>query len=109
MIDKKLNVYYEALKRIDEGNPLRVGTSEKISLRSVAIEAGRSAGAIKKSRPLYAQLIDDIKLVAENNTKKKNHIELALDKAKQNAETYRKLYEETLAREVVLLSRALKK
>ena len=55
-----LEEYFAALERLKEGRPTRVELGTKITKDSVALEAGRSKGAIKKSRIIFKDLITAI-------------------------------------------------
>jgi len=96
MSEQILDEYYDALKRIKNGKPIRVGLSERLSLKAVAIEAGKSPGAIKKSRPIFHALIADIKLAMEVNKNSKTDDELAVQRYKSEANKWRKLYEDSI-------------
>jgi len=52
--------YFDALARLQTGRPLRVPKGTKISNDAVALEAGRGKGSIKKSRPVFLDLIQAI-------------------------------------------------
>ena len=56
--------YRAALKRLIAGNPNIVPKGGKINNDTVALEAGRSRGSIKKSRPEFRALIDEIQEAA---------------------------------------------
>ena len=60
-----LGEYFEALERLKLEKPLHVIVGTKISNDSVALEAGRSKGAIKKSRSIFADLIVAIEVAAK--------------------------------------------
>ena len=49
--------YFEALERLKVNKPIRMNIGTKITNDSVALEAGRSKGAVKKSRLIFADLI----------------------------------------------------
>lgn len=51
----------EALNRLISNTPLRVPKGSKINNDTVALEAGLKRGAVKRSRPELAELLDDIK------------------------------------------------
>jgi len=107
MSDEKLKDYYTALERIVNNKPLVVEVGSRITLKSVALEAGKSAGAIKKSRPLYASLVADIKSAETRKNEKKNLHDHKIDRLRTEVQKYKALYEESLAREVVLSSRLI--
>lgn len=56
-----LKPYYAALNRLVAGKSEVVPAGTKITLNAVAMEAGKSAGSIKKQRSVYAALIREIK------------------------------------------------
>ncbi|NUF16968.1 MULTISPECIES: hypothetical protein [Acinetobacter calcoaceticus/baumannii complex] len=51
----------EALNRLIANTPTRVPKGSKINNDTVALEAGLKRGAVKRSRPELAELLDDIK------------------------------------------------
>lgn len=51
----------EALNRLISNTPTRVPKDSKINNDTVALEAGLKRGAVKRSRPELAELLDDIK------------------------------------------------
>ncbi|MCY1306113.1 hypothetical protein D9M70_559500 [compost metagenome] len=59
--------YRAALKRLIAGNPNIVPKGGKINNDTVALEAGRSRGSIKKSRPEFRALIDEIQEAASKS------------------------------------------
>lgn len=94
--------YFSALERLVAGKPMRVPKDTRITNDAVALEAGRGKGSIKKSRSVFAKLIEAIEQAAaqqaSSNTEKER-----LDKAKTSAADYRRQLEAALAREVSLL------
>lgn len=64
--------YVDALDRLKAGKPTRVPRGTKITNDSVALEAGRSKGSIKKSRLGFAQLIKDIDEAAAKQSDSRN-------------------------------------
>jgi hypothetical protein len=102
--------YYEALNRLVEGKTLIVPAGTKITLNSVALEAGRSAGSIKKSRPIYRALIEEVKIRAKEQMESRApgffKVSEAREKAakeKATADTYKEMYKAGLGRELMLL------
>lgn len=95
--------YFEALDRLKAGRPLNVSSSTKITNDAVALEAGRGKGSIKKSRPIFANLIQAINDAATEQSKVSNQQKEKLIKAKNSADQYRLELEAALAREVSLL------
>lgn len=51
----------EALNRLITNTPLRVPKGSKINNDTVALEAGLKRGAVKRSRPELAELLDNIR------------------------------------------------
>lgn len=51
----------EALNRLISNTPIRVPKGSKINNDTVALEAGLKRGAVKRSRPELAELLDNIK------------------------------------------------
>lgn len=105
-----LLVYYQALNRLREGNPVKVPKGSKISVTSVAIEAGRTPGSIKKNRPIFDALIREIKIRAREQQEQSKpgamQVQQAKDKATKasaKASDYKIKYEAALARELMLL------
>ena len=84
-----LTDYFEALERLKTGVPRVVPQGTRITNDAVSLEAGRGKGTIKKSRPVFADLI--------------KAIEEATVVRQEAAEKYRALWEEALAREASLL------
>lgn len=98
-----LEDYFEALARLKAGRPIRVPKEGKITNDSVALEAGRGKGSIKKSRAVFSDLIQAIDEAAAEQAKGTNQQREKLDKAKSTAEQYRRDLEAALARELSLL------
>ncbi len=97
-----LSEYFEALERLKQGKPIRILASTKITNDSVALEAGRNKGAIKKSRIIFSDLIVAIEIAA---TEQK---ELSVDQKKilklqEEVKNIRIDLENALGRELSLL------
>lgn len=97
-----LKDYFEALERLKKGKPVNVSKGTRISNDSVSLEAGRKKGTIKKSRPIFRDLVDAIG-AASVSAKPSDEIGKRLEDAKMEAARYRMLWEEALAREVSLV------
>jgi hypothetical protein len=97
--------YFEALERLKKGTPLIVPKNTKISKDSVSLEAGRQKGTIKKSRPIFKQLIDAIDEAALEQQLPALTEREKLIKVKTKLENYRTLYEAAVAREIMLVRR----
>ncbi|MGU7811663.1 hypothetical protein [Burkholderia sp. AW49-1] len=89
--------YYAALERLKKRKNARINND------TVAIEAGRKKGCIKKSRPQFAKLIEAID--AANAVAERPKLELTdhLNRAKSDAKDLRAQLDESLARELALL------
>ena len=98
-----LKDYFDALERLKCGKPENVPKGTKISNDSVSLEAGRKKGTIKKSRPVFSDLIEAINAVAAEEAKPEDEMRERLNQAKAEAAKYRNLWEEALAREVSLV------
>lgn len=98
-----LKDYFEALERLKKGKPINVPKGTKITNDSVSLEAGRKKGTIKKSRPIFRDLIEAIDAVAIVETKPGDEMRSRLDEAKAQTARYRELWEEAMAREVSLV------
>ena len=98
-----LDEYFEALARLKAGRPITVPKGTKITNDAVALEAGRGKGCIKKSRPIFSDLIQAIDDAAAEQADSINKDKIQLDKAKSSAQQYRRELEAALAREVLLL------
>lgn len=98
-----LKDYFDALERLKAGRPINVPKGTQITNDSVSLEAGRKKGSIKKSRPIFSDLIDAINNAATENTSPVDETKARLMKAKAEAEKYRALWEEALCREVSLI------
>lgn len=103
--------YFEALERLKINKPTKVAVGTKITNDSVSIEAGRSKGSIKKSRPGFQVLIDAIDLAAEEQSKQVDAVKIKVDGAETRAAQFLAERDAALAREISLLRElyALKK
>lgn len=95
--------YFEALERLKKDKPVNVPKGTKITNDSVSLEAGRKKGTIKKSRPIFSELIEAIKAAVQLELKPQNEAQAKLDESKSEVARYRALWEEALAREVSLV------
>lgn len=96
--------YFEALERLKNNNSTIVSKGTKITNDSVALEAGRQKGSIKKSRAVFSDLILAIEDAATQQSKSLNKSEEKIEKAKNDITYYKRAWEESLAREVSLLN-----
>lgn len=98
-----LKDYFDALDRLKRCKPVNVPKGTKITNDSVSLEAGRKKGTIKKSRPVFSDLIEAIAEAAETEIKPQDEMRARLSDAKAEIARYRTLWEEALAREVSLI------
>lgn len=63
-----INDYRDALQRLVTGKPINVPKDSAINNDSVALEAGRKRGTIKKSRSEHSQLIEEIRTAAAGSS-----------------------------------------
>ncbi len=105
--------YYQALERLKKGKPDRIEKPYAINKDTVALEAGRKRGSIKRSRASFALLIEEIR---KANTECQQSASLtpvqqlrdSLDKAKGQSVKWRELYEQSLGRELSLIAQVRK-
>ncbi len=101
-----LTEYFEALNRLKNNCPIRVPKGSSVNNDTVALEAGRMRGSIKKSRESFKELITDIESAAKiQEEKESNGLAHQLEKRKSEKAHYRRLYHEALNRELMLLER----
>ena len=103
MTQRPLDEYFAALERLKKGRPTIVPKGVKVSNDAVALEAGRAKGSIKKSRPVFADLIHAIEAAAWEQARPNNEHQERVDKARRAASQCRRELEASLAREISLL------
>ncbi len=103
-MNNSLNDYFEALERLKKNESKIVPVGTKITNDAVALEAGRQKGSIKKSRAVFHDLILAIEVAANEQAKLFNRPDEKFEKVKNDAASYKKAWEESLAREVSLLN-----
>ena len=99
----KIIEYWQALERLKQGNPIRVPKNSQINKDTVALEAGRKRGSIKKSRDSFAELINAIEQCQEHE---QPHITTdieRLNRARKLKKNYRELFHQALNRELMLV------
>ncbi|AUT75701.1 hypothetical protein C2L64_51675 [Paraburkholderia hospita] len=89
--------YYAALERLKKRKNARINND------TVAIEAGRKKGSIKKSRPQFAELIEAIDAANAVAERPKRELTDRLNRAKGDAKDLQAQLDESLARELALL------
>jgi len=94
--------YFEALERLKKNQPRNVPKGTKITNDSVALEAGRGKGSIKKSRPVFADLIQAIDQAAQQQEHPTRELEQRLAREKAVSAGLRERYEAAIAREISL-------
>jgi hypothetical protein len=100
-----LDDYYKALRRLVNNTPINVPKNTKINNDTVALEAGRKRGSIKKSREIFSDLISEIEKISQNDKNEDKELLNKLIKYKNKALEYKELYEESLNRELMLIER----
>jgi hypothetical protein len=104
-INNTIKEYYEALDRLIKNTPINIEKGFKINKDSVAIEAGRKRGSIKKSREVFHDLIEAIDDAANKKLAPQKELDSKLSKLKSQRDNYKELYEKALNREVMYLER----
>ncbi len=99
MISDIIQQYEAALQRLIDNEPTIVPVGTKITNDSVALEAGRGKGSIKKKRNCFDELIPKIKTAATEQKK-----ESGAPSKKSTKKLFKDLYHESLARELMLIS-----
>lgn len=100
-----MNDYFEALERLKNGTPKIVDVGSKINNDTVALEAGRKRGSIKKGRDTFSLLIEAIENCNNEENTYKFKYEKIKEKRKKDIEKYKILYEDALNRELMLIDR----
>ncbi len=62
-----LDEYNQALERLIKNTPINVPKGTKINKDTVALEAGRKRGSIKKNREIFNELINKIDTINEKH------------------------------------------
>ena len=97
--------YLSALERLKNNTPVVLPKGTRISKDTVALEAGRKRSSIKKSRPQFASLIEEIELAASIQSKPEDDSKGYLEKLKSEKDHYKSLYQQSLNRELMLVKR----
>jgi len=69
MSNETIDEYFDALERLKNNTPVQIPKGSKINNDNVSLEAGRKKGTIKKSRPVFGELIEEIKKANEKDIK----------------------------------------
>lgn len=97
-----LEEYHEALERLKRGQPKKVAKGSRINNDTVAQEAGRGKGSIKKSRPLFSELIEAIKAASAEMIEPARDHKAQVDRLIATARKHQEAYEVSLMRELSL-------
>lgn len=97
--------YFDALERLKNNSPITVPKNSKINNDTVALEAGRKRGSIKKSREIFIELIEAIKEVTDEKNLQSNKLKSKIIKLKNSVENHKEMYEKALNRELMYLER----
>lgn len=100
-----LDEYYEALNRLIQNKPINVPKGTKINNDTVALEAGRKRGSIKKSRTIFLELIESIKKVSDEKNFPEKKYKERIKKLTTKINDYKLLYEDALNRELMLIEK----
>lgn len=101
MATSSIEDYYEALERLIKNKTQIIAKGSLISNDNVSLEAGRKKGSIKKSRPVFADLIDAIKKASAEQSKPEVDKNKKIETLKKQVEKYKQLYEDSLGRELM--------
>lgn len=97
--------YWDALERLKAGCPSRVPQGSAINKDTVALEAGRKRGTIKRSRSSFRELIVAIDSASTELDTPATPTKDLLRKARAEKQNYKELYHQSLNRELMLLDR----
>lgn len=103
MNEDNLTEYRIALNRLKDGQPKIVPKGTKITRDAVSLEAGRGKGSIKKSRPVFSQLIADIEAAAAEQSLPRRGVEQQSDRLKSEIKELRTQLDAALSREMSLV------
>jgi hypothetical protein len=100
-----IDVYWQALERLKKNTPINLPKGTVINNDTVALEAGRKRGSIKKSRVNFTDLINAINDTAILAEKVQPDINDKLAKERAQKVNFRELYHQALNRELMLIER----
>jgi len=100
-----IDEYWQALERLKKNAPVRLAKGTVINKDTVALEAGRKRGSIKKSRANFSDLINAIDNAAILAEKARPDIKYKLANERAQKVNYRELYHQALNRELMLIER----
>lgn len=91
-----LDAYYAALERLKK-------RGAKINNDTVALEAGNKKGSIKRSRPVFDELIKAIDVAAADVAEKRAQPAAKIKQLKDDKKSLQQLLDESIEREINLL------
>lgn len=100
-----MNDYWDALQRLKSNKSVKIPQGSLINKDTVALEAGRKRGSIKKSRPVFFELIVAIEQAALETPNQEPDLKVKLVNERSQKNNYRELYHQSLNRELMLLDR----
>ncbi|HBV4904933.1 TPA: hypothetical protein MDZ65_003112 [Klebsiella pneumoniae] len=95
-----IDEYYSALERLINNSPVIVPAGTKISYDAVSLEAGKSKGSIKKSRPIFTDLINKIDSLKQ---KRKGNDDANIKRLRLEILELKTQLDNSLAREISLI------
>ena len=104
-IDKE---YWQALDRLMQGKPTKVPKNSQINKDTVALEAGRKRGSIKKSRKSFGELIEAIEHCSQSAQYQTPNINERLKRERELKKNYKELNHQALNRELMLIEQLSK-
>lgn len=104
-MNETLQDYFAALERLKSNNPVNVPKNSKINKDSVALEAGRKRGSIKKSREMFIELIAAIDIANKEKNADYDKLTSKICQLKNSAQNNKELYEKAINREIMYLER----
>ena len=104
-MNETIQEYFDALERLKSNQPINVPKNSKINNDTVALEAGRKRGSIKKSREIFAELIEDINNISKEKNAEYDKLESKISKLQHSTKNYKEMYEKAINRELMYLER----
>ncbi len=104
-MNETLQEYFDALERLKLNTPIYIAKNSKINNDTVALEAGRKRGSIKKSREIFAELIESINLASNEEKIQQNKLKFKISKLKSYSDNYKELYEKSINRELMYIEK----
>jgi hypothetical protein len=102
-MSETLQEYFDAFERLKANQPINIPKNSKINNDTVALEAGRKRGSIKKSREIFTELIDAIEKATQKNNVEYEKLESKFLKLKETTKKYKEMYEKAINRELMYL------